>query len=99
MVGLSVCLLLKEKEMNRNDLKKTLELNETIFVDKFAVILQPYAKVIYLVGLVLLAFWVLGSLGTLLTGSISKAIVLLIFSGIEFILLRMFCEFLISYKK
>lgn len=85
--------------MNKDDFKKVLELNEPIFIDKFSGILQPYAKIIYLVGLVLLAVGVLWAFVTLLTGAISAAIISLFFIGVEFILLRMFCEFLISYKK
>lgn len=85
--------------MNKEELKKVLELNEPIFVDKFAGLLQPYAKFIYLAGLVLLAFMVLLSVVTLLTGAISASIITLFFVCIEFVLLRMFCEFLVSYRK
>lgn len=88
--------------MNKEELKqnaqKFLELKEPIFIEKLAPKLKKYAQIIYLVGLVLLAIAVLGSIIMLFT-SPSAAIVSLLFVVIEFILLRMFCEFLISYDK
>lgn len=86
------------KEEIKKNAQKVLELKEPLFVEKLAPKLKKYAQIIYLVGLVLLAISVLGSIVLLFT-SPSAAIVSLLFVVIEFILLRMFCEFLISYDK
>lgn len=85
--------------MKKEELKKFLELSEPIFVTKFAPILAPYAKLLYLVGLVILALSAFGALVTLLTGGFATALLGLIAVGVEFILIRMFCEFLLSHGK
>ena len=88
--------------MNQEELKqnaqKMLELKEPFFVEKLAPKLKNYAQIIYLVGLVLLAISVLGGI-IMLFSSPSAAIISLLFVVVEFILLRMFCKFLIYYNK
>lgn len=88
---------MKQEELKQNA-QKMLELKEPFFVEKLAPKLKNYAQIIYLVGLVLLAISVLGGI-IMLFSSPSAAIISLLFVVVEFILLRMFCEFLISYNK
>ncbi len=88
--------------MNKEELQQTaqkfLELKEPLFLDKFAPKIAPYARVVYMGGLVLLAITLLGSF-IMLFSNISAALAMLFFIAVEFVLLRMFCEFLISYNK
>lgn len=84
--------------LNKEEMKKLLELNEPILVTKFAPLLKPFAKIVYLVGLIILAISVLSALVSLLTGGISAALIILIATCVEFVLLRMFCEFLVSHQ-
>lgn len=83
--------------MTKEEMKKFLTLDEPIFVSKFAPVLAPYAKVVYLIGLVILAISVLAALMTLLTGGIASAFLTLVVVVVEFILFRMFCEFLMTH--
>ncbi len=88
--------------MNKEEMKvkmqKILELKEPVFVEKLAPMLSKYAQIVYLIGLVILAFAVLSSIIALF-GSPLTALAGLLFTLVEFILLRMFCEFLVTYKK
>ena len=83
--------------MTKEEMKKFLTLDEPIFVSKFAPVLAPYAKIVYLIGLVILAISVLAALMTLLTGGIASAFLTLVVVVVEFILFRMFCEFLMTH--
>jgi len=85
--------------MTKEEMKKFLTLDEPIFVSKFAPVLAPYAKIVYLIGLVILAVTVLAALMTLLTGGIASAFLTLVVVVVEFILFRMFCEFLMTHGK
>lgn len=85
--------------MTKEEMKKFLTLDEPIFVSKFAPVLAPYAKIVYLIGLVILAVTVLAALMTLLTGGIASAFLTLVVVVVEFILFRMFCEFLMIHGK
>ena len=85
--------------MKKEELKKYLELDEPIFTTKFAPLLAPYAKLVYLVGLVILAIAVFSALVTLFTGGFASAFLTLIGVVVEFILFRMFCEFLMTHGK
>lgn len=85
--------------MKKEELKKFLELSEPIFVAKFAPVLAPYAKIIYLIGLGVLALSILGALVTLLTGEFTAAVLGLLVIAVEFVLIRMFCEFLLTHGK
>lgn len=84
--------------INNEEMKKILELNEPVLIDKLADKLQPRIKVIYLGGLVLVALMVLASLLALVTMAISQAILGLLFAVIEFVIIRMLCEF-IAFRK
>lgn len=85
--------------MKKEELKKYLELDEPIFTTKFAPLLAPYAKLVYLVGLIILAVAVFGAVITLFTGGIASAFLTLVGVVVEFILFRMFCEFLLAHGK
>ena len=85
-------------KVNKEELKKYLELSEPIFTEKFAPKLAPYAKIIYLVGLVILAISLLGAVVTLFS-NFAAAVLTVIGVLVEFVLFRMFCEFLVTYKK
>ncbi|MBQ8250364.1 MAG: hypothetical protein IJY92_00445 [Alphaproteobacteria bacterium] len=84
--------------MNKEELKKYLELGEPIFTEKYAPKLAPYAKIIYLIGLVILAISLLGAVVTLFS-NFAAAILTVIAVVVEFVLFRMFCEFLQSHGK
>ena len=85
--------------MKKEEMKKFLTLDEPIFVSKFAPVLAPYAKIVYLVGLVILAITVFAALVELLTGGIASAFLTLVVVAVEFILFRLFCEFLMTHGK
>ena len=85
-------------KVNKEELKKYLELSEPIFTTKFAPLLAPYAKIIYLVGLVILAISLLGAVVTLFS-NFAGAILTVVAVIVEFVLFRMFCEFLQSNGK
>lgn len=88
--------------MNKEELKKNaqqyLELNEPLFITKWASKLKPHARLIYVTGLILLALGLLGAFVMLFTNPMG-ALVSLLFVFIEFVMLRMFCEFLVAYDK
>ncbi len=80
--------------MNKEELKKYLNLDETLLITQFAAKLKPYAQIIYWVGAGILAFLLLVALVKLLTGLISVGILSMAWVFVQFIVLRMFCEFL-----
>ncbi len=83
---------------NKEDLKKLLDLNETFVVAQLAGKLKPYAKLIYVIGSAILALAVLGSL-VMLLGSFSAGLISLALVFVQFVILRMFCEFLTTYQE
>lgn len=85
--------------MKKEEMKKFLTLDEPIFVSKFAPMLAAHAKIIYLVGLVILAISVFAALVELLTGGIASSFLTLVCVAVEFVLFRMFCEFLMTHGK
>lgn len=85
--------------MDKEFFKKLLQLDEPIFIEKFASTLASYAKLVYLVGLVILAISAFGAVVALFTGAFAGALLSVIAIIVEFVLLRMFCEFLLTYKK
>ena len=78
--------------------KNLMNLDRPILTQKLAPKIAPYAKIIYLVVLVLLGLSTLSSLGLLLINPLAfiGAFFLIL---IEFLLVRMFCEYLTSVKK
>lgn len=83
------------KEELQTAIKKMLELKEPVLVPLLAPKLARRVQGIYIVCLVFLALMVLFSLISLFT-SFSGAIIGLVFVVVEAIVLRMFCEFLLS---
>ena len=77
--------------------KNLMNLDQPILTQNLAPKIAPYAKIIYLLALVLLGISVLGSLGLLL-GNPFAFIGTLFFILVEFALVRMFCEYLTSVK-
>ena len=84
--------------MNKEFIKKLLQLDEPILTEKYAPVLAPYAKLLYLVGLVILAISAFGAIVALFTGAFAGAVLSMLAIVVEFALLRMFCEFLLTGK-
>ncbi len=84
------------KEELQNVAQKILELKEPLLVEKLAPKAAPYARIIYMVGLVVYALCMLGSF-IMLFSNPSAAIVALFFFVVEFVILRLLCEFLLTY--
>jgi len=77
--------------------KNLMNLDKPILTKKLAPKIAPYAKIIYLVVLVILGLSTLGTLGVLLVNPLAFiGAIFLIFT--EFLLVRMFCEYLTSVK-
>ena len=79
--------------MNKS-LEKLLDVEQPILTKKLAPKLAPFAKLVYLIGLVIVAGGVLTSLKALFSGEVYQAIFTLINAVLELALLRMFCEYL-----
>lgn len=76
--------------------KNLLNLDNPILTERLAPHLAPFAKIVYIVGLVLIAFGFVGTLGLLIHGDISLFLVSLLMLVAEFAIIRMFCEYLAS---
>lgn len=77
-------------------MKKIMDLDTPVLTKMLASKLAPFAKVLYAVLLVIIAFGFIGSLGLLLSGDISLFLATLLGLVAEFTLVRMFCEYLVS---
>ena len=75
--------------------KNLLDLEKPILTEKLAPKLAPFAKIIYLVALVIIGLGVIGSLGILFS-NLSLFLVTLLMLVAEFAIVRMFCEYLAS---
>lgn len=80
-------------------MKNLMNLEEPVLTEKLAPKLAPFAKIIYLIGLVIVAGGVLTALKSLFTGEVYQALFILVNSVAELALLRMFCEYLVAPKK
>lgn len=77
--------------------KNLLDLDKPVLTEKLAPKLAPFAKIIYLVGLFLMALLTLRLIGGLLNGSnFSVFLFDLLMLVAEFAIIRMFCEYLAS---
>ena len=76
-----------------------LNLDKPILTKKLAPMVAPFARILYIVGLVILTLAVLGALAFLFKFEISAFLVGLLFICAEFCMLRMFCEYLVSSGK
>jgi len=81
--------------MNKT-LEDLLNVEKPILTTKLAPKLAPFAKIVYLVGLVIVAGGVLTALKSLFSGEVYQALFVLINAVAELALLRMFCEYLVS---
>ena len=75
-----------------------LNLDKPVLTLKLAPMLAPFARLIYIVGLVILTLAILGALTLLFRLDISAFLVSLIGICAEFALIRMFCEYLTAHK-
>ena len=78
--------------------KELMNLDKPILTEKLAPKIAPYAKIIYLVVLLVLALTTISSLGLLLLGNVMLFLGAIFWIIVEFVLVRMFCEYLTSVK-
>ncbi|MBE6446355.1 MAG: hypothetical protein E7021_03030 [Alphaproteobacteria bacterium] len=76
--------------------KNLMNLDKPILTKKLAPALTPFARLIYLIGLIILSLACLGALYLLFKLEVSEFLLSLIGICAEFALLRMFCEYLVS---
>lgn len=76
-----------------------MNLDQPILTQKLAPKIAPYAKIIYLVILLILALTTISSLGMLLMGNIGFFLAAIFWIIVQFAIVRMFCEYLISSVK
>lgn len=76
-----------------------MNLERPILTEKLAPVIAPYAKIIYLIVLFVLALTVISSLGLLLLGNIALFVAAVFWVVVQFTIVRMFCEYLISSGK
>ncbi len=76
-----------------------MNLEEPVLTKTLVPKLAPFARIIYIIALIILGITALGALRLLLLGLLSSFV--LAFLGIcaEFAIIRMFCEYLISNNK
>ena len=75
-----------------------MNLDKPILTEKLAPRIAPYAKIIYLVVLIILGLTTISSLGMLLLGNIGFFLATIFWVIVEFAIVRMFCEYLNSAK-
>ena len=80
-------------------LKNLMNLDKPVLTQKLAPKIAPYAKIIYLVVLIVLGLTTISSLGMLLLGNIGFFLGTIFWVIVEFAIVRMFCEYLISSGK
>ena len=79
----------------KQTLKNLLNLDTPVLTEKLAPKLAPFAKVIYIVGLVLMALFAIRLIASLLNGgNLSIFLFDLLMLVAEFAVMRMFCEYL-----
>ena len=74
--------------------KDLMNLDKPVLTEKLAPKLAPFAKIVYIIGLVIIAIALLLALKLLLVGDFTVFLLVLIGVVAEFALLRMFCEYL-----
>ena len=74
--------------------KNLLNLDTPVLTEKLAPKLAPFAKIVYYVALVFIAFGVIGTLGLLISGDFSLFLATMLMLVAEFAIVRMFCEYL-----
>ncbi len=83
-------------KINKEMLDELTNLEKPFLVDRLAGKLAPHAKIIYIVLAVILALSALRSLVSVFTGNFSVAIFDLVMVAVYFVIVRMFCEFLVA---
>lgn len=77
--------------------KELLDIENPVFTNGLAPKLAPFAKIIYIIGLVLMVIFCMRMIGGLLSGSnFSVFLFDLLMLVAEFAVVRMFCEYLAS---
>ena len=77
--------------------KELLDIVNPVFTNGLAPKLAPFAKIIYIIGLVLMVIFCMRMIGGLLSGSnFSVFLFDLLMLVAEFAVVRMFCEYLAS---
>ena len=79
--------------------KNLMNLDQPVLTQKLAPKIAPYAKIIYLLVLLILALTTLSSLGMLFSGYIIGFLGAIFGVIIEFTIVRMFCEYLTKAGK
>lgn len=79
--------------------KNLMNLDKPVLTEKLAPKIAPYAKIIYLIVLVILGLTTISSLGMLLLGNAGFFLATIFWVIVEFAIVRMFCEYLISSAK
>ena len=80
-------------------LKNLMNLDKPILTKDLAPKLAPFARIIYIVALVILGIAALGALRLLFTMELSSFVLALLGICAEFAIVRMFCEYLTSQNK
>ena len=83
----------------REILKNLMNLDKPVLTEKLAPKSAPYAKIIYLVILVILGLTTISSLGMLLLGNVGLFLAAIFWIVVQFAIVRMFCEYLINSAK
>ena len=79
--------------------KNLMNLDQPVLTEKLAPKIAPYAKIIYLVILVILGLTTISSLGMLLLGNVVLFLAAIFWIVVQFAIVRMFCEYLINSAK
>ncbi len=80
----------------REILKNLMNLDRPILTEKLAPKIAPYAKIIYMICLLILGLATISSLGLLFGGYIFGFLGTFFWIIVQFAIVRMFCEYLVS---
>ena len=83
----------------REIFENLMNLERPVLTEKLAPKIAPYAKIIYLVVLIVLALTVISSIGLLLLGNVGVFLAAIFWVAVQFAIVRMFCEYLITSGK
>ena len=75
-------------------LKNLMNLDKPILTEKLAPKVAPYAKIIYLIAMLILGLTTLSILGLLFAGYVFAFLGAFFWVIVEFTIIRMFCEYL-----
>lgn len=76
-----------------------IDIKNPVLVNKWAGTLQKYVRPVYLIAIAILGILLLMDLVTLLKGELSAAFLGFVLIVIDFVIIRMFAEFLSIYGK